>query len=184
METAPLSIALGLGIIGLAVSIGIGLILLLSGVAKFRHRMLLEGVVANYRILPRPLVAPVAFALPYIETAVGGLLIAGLRPLPQIIAIVLLLAFAAGMAINVRRGRGHIDCGCGLSSLRQPLGWPLVARNLCIAALLLLALPVSPPVSGGAIAAAAAGGLALFLCYLVFNAIDALSRSSKAAYRR
>jgi hypothetical protein len=46
------------------------------------------------------------------------------------------------MAVNLRRGRGHIDCGCGHAELRQPLNWLLVFRNIALA-LPLLALAVS-----------------------------------------
>lgn len=176
--------SVGLGISGLAASIGVGLIFLTSGWAKFRNRTALEGVVANYRILPQSLVLPVAIALPYVEVAVGAALVAGLGAIPALAAIALLLAFAAAMAVNVRRGRGHIDCGCGLSALRQPLSHMLVARNLILAALLALRLPPALPLSGAEIAAAGVGGLALFLCYLLFNAVGMLSHSSAAAFRR
>jgi uncharacterized membrane protein YphA (DoxX/SURF4 family) len=176
--------AVGLGISGLAASVGIGLVFLASGWAKFRHRAVLGGVVANYRILPQRLVAPAAAALPYLEMSVGAALIAGMGVLPALAAIGLLLAFAAAMAVNIRRGRAHIDCGCGLSALRQPLSRLLVARNLMLAALLALRIVPAPALSDAEISAAAVGGLALFLCYLLFNAIGALSQSSAAAFRR
>jgi hypothetical protein len=44
------------------------------------------------------------------------------------------------MAINIRRGRRHIDCGCFQSALKQTLSWILVARNGVLALLLGLAL--------------------------------------------
>jgi hypothetical protein len=174
----------GLGISGLTASIGVGLVYMTAGLAKFRHRALLEGVVANYRILPQSVVAPTALALPYAEMALGAALIVGLGIVPVVAGIALLLAFAAAMAVNIRRGRTHVDCGCGLSHLRQHLGWPLVARNLILASLVALRLPATPPLSGAEVAAAAVGGLALFLCTLLFNAIDGLSQSSAAAFRR
>jgi 1,4-dihydroxy-2-naphthoate octaprenyltransferase len=42
------------------------------------------------------------------------------------------------MAINLGRGRRDIDCGCFATVLRQRLSWPLVLRNLLLAALALL----------------------------------------------
>lgn len=176
--------SIGLGISGLAASVGVGLVFLTAGWAKARHRPLLEGVIANYRILPRPLVAPAATVLPYAELTIGAALIAGLGVLPALAAIAMLLIFAAAMAVNVRRGRTHIDCGCGASGLRQPLGWPMVARNIALASLLAPRLLPAPALSPAEVAAAAAGGLALFLCHLLFNALGALSQSSAAAFRR
>ncbi|PZQ60826.1 MAG: methylamine utilization protein MauE [Sphingomonas taxi] len=174
----------GLAIAGLAASIGVGLILAVAGAAKLRHAALMEGVVANYRILPPRLVAPVARALPYAELVVGAALMAGIRPWPQGLAIALLLGFAAAMAINIRRGRTHIDCGCGLSALRQPLDRALVARNLVLAAMLLPARAGSAVAGMVPIAVSVAGGVALFLFYLVFNAIGALSHPPSRAIGR
>jgi hypothetical protein len=47
--------------------------------------------------------------------------------------------FAAAMAINLARGRTHIDCGCFDATQRQPLRWLLVARNIVLAVLLIAA---------------------------------------------
>jgi hypothetical protein len=175
---------LGLGIFGLAASIGIGLIFVTAGAAKVRHRALLEGVVANYRILPPRLVAPVARLLPGLEIAVGLTLIAGLGLVPALAATGVLLAFAAAMAVNVRRGRLTIDCGCGLSHLRQHVSWALVVRNAVLAALLVPTWATTLPLSGADVAVAAFGGITLFLAYQLFNTLDALAQSSAAAYRR
>jgi uncharacterized membrane protein YphA (DoxX/SURF4 family) len=174
----------GLDIVGLAASIGVGLIFVTTGWAKVRHRALLEGVVANYRILPQRLVAPVARLLPGVEMVTGVALIAGLGRVPALAATALLLAFAAAMAVNVRRGRLFIDCGCGLSHLRQHVSWALIARNGILAALLVPTWAITPTLSGADVAIAAFGGIALFLTYQLFNALDALSQSSAAAYRR
>ncbi|AHE54791.1 MauE/DoxX family redox-associated membrane protein [Sphingomonas sanxanigenens] len=183
--------AAGLAILALAAAIGIGLIFLVAGWTKLRHRPLLAAVVANYRVLPPPLVPIVASLLPYVELAVGVALIAGLGRIPALAAILLLAGFAAAMAVNIRRGRSHIDCGCGLSGLHQMLGWPLVARNLAFAALLVPVLVVPAPtpfaaqLSAAQLAVAAAGGIAFFLCHLLFGAIGALTRSpATAAFRR
>ena len=59
------------------------------------------------------------------SAAVGAVASPGLA----LVAMALLALFAAAMAINIRRGRDHIDCGCGQSFLRQTLSWMLVARN-------------------------------------------------------
>jgi Methylamine utilisation protein MauE len=104
------------------------------------------GVVRNYRLLAE------AFTVP----ASGALLIAGaltaaalLWPATRRIgacgAAVQLIVFAAAMAINLRRGRSSIDCGCFRSRLRQGLSGWMVARNLALALLALgLLLPSRP----------------------------------------
>ena len=43
------------------------------------------------------------------------------------------------MAINLLRGRTHIDCGCFDSTLKQPLRWILVLRNAVLVLLLVAA---------------------------------------------
>lgn len=168
----------------LAGAIGIGLVFIQSGAAKLRHRDLLPGVIANYRLLPDALVAPVAGTLPLAEIALGLALAITASALAAAGAMALLLVFAAAMAINVRRGRTHIDCGCGRSQLRQTIGWPLVARNVVMATLLLPALVPSGTLAAGDIAIAAGAGLVLFLLYQLFNAIVALSASPLATGRR
>jgi drug/metabolite transporter (DMT)-like permease len=56
-----------------------------------------------------------------------------------------LILFAVAIAINLRRGRTSIDCGCFGSRLRQGLSVWMVARNLVLALLALgLLLPGRP----------------------------------------
>jgi len=89
------------------------------------------------------------------------------------------------MGINIRRGRSQIDCGCGRSQLRQPLGWGLVARNILLAALVMIH-GVVPPAGfvAGQVALALAAGLCLFLFFLLFNALTSLAASPLASGRR
>ena len=68
--------------------------------------------VRAYQILPESLVHPVAYALPYLELAVGVLLIVGLGTrIVAIIAGVMLLLFIAAVSSAGIRGL-KIDCGC------------------------------------------------------------------------
>ena len=167
-------------IAGLAASIGVGLVLVTAGIGKLRHRRLLPGVIANYRLLPERLVDPAAIALPVAELVIGAALIAGERFVAPPLAMLMLLLFAGAMAINVQRGRRHIDCGCGHAGLRQQLGWPLVGRNLLLAALLAPRPIAGNPLDAAGLAVAVAGGVSLFLAYLIFNAVAALAAASPA----
>ena len=161
-------------IAGLAASIAIGLVFLVAGIDKLRHRALLPGVIANYRLLPTPLVAPAALLLPLIELLVAAGLLAGNRPAAPLAAIALLLVFAGAMAINIRRGRTAIDCGCGHSGLRQSLGWGLVGRNLLFALALGLRLAAGTELAMADVVIGVVAGLASFLLMQMFTVINAL----------
>jgi hypothetical protein len=129
-------------------AIGWTVVLVLAGVfgaaaiAKLRALDAFLGVVHNYRLVPEFLERPIAYALPVAELAiaVGVLLPAGRAP-AALSAAILLALFAGAMAINLMRGRRDIDCGCFATVLRQRLSWPLVVRNLVLAALALLVMP-------------------------------------------
>lgn len=109
-------------------------ILAAGGSAKLAQPLAFAGVVANYRLLPLALVTPFAFLLPPVELATAlGLLLPAARP-AAVAAAGLLLLFAGAMAINLMRGRRDIDCGCHGGLVRSRIAWPLVGRNLVLAA--------------------------------------------------
>lgn len=169
---------------GLAASVCAGLVFLLAAVAKLRHRQLLPGVIANYRLLPDALVTPAAILLPVAELAIGVALLAGSRPLAPVAAIALLLVFAGAIAVNIRRGRTQIDCGCGHDGLRQGLHWPLVVRNVVLAGALALRLPDGEAMAASEIMVAAMSGIVLFMLILFFNALNALPGRIPAGLKR
>lgn len=161
---------------GTAAGVCAGLFFLVAAVAKLRSRIELPAVIANYRLLPRPLIAPAALLLPWTEAAIGLALLVGGRAaaLAAWPAAALLIVFAGAMHVNLRRGRSHIDCGCGIGGLHQPLRRALVLRNVMLAASL-LPLALVPGVLGSLdrISSIAAGAAA-FLFLLLLNALLAL----------
>jgi len=162
--------------------VSIGLVFLVAAVQKVQHWRLLPGVIANYRLLPKWAVSPAASLLPPLELLLAiALLSAQAQPWPELAAVALLLLFAGAMAINIARGRAHIDCGCGQAFLAQHLSRPLVARNLVLAALLLPSFVPAMPVPMPALLSAVAAGLGFFLLYLLFNLFDALPRARRFA---
>lgn len=177
---------------GLTGAIGAGIVFVEAGLAKLRHRDLVPGVIANYRLVPEALVIPLAGALPVVELSLGLGLIAsvfagGALRMLGLLAAALLVAFAGAMAINIRRGRQSIDCGCGRSHLRQPLGWGLVLRNLVLA--LLVGVQAVPIAQGQTLAPvelalAVMAGITLFGLFLLFNALAALASSPLAGVGR
>jgi hypothetical protein len=173
----------------LAACVLVALLFLAAGIDKLRHRDLLPGVIANYRLLPEALVAPAAWLLPPVELAVAaGLLLgplAGFGLMPALAATGLLLLFAAAMAINIGRGRRHIDCGCGHAGLRQQLGWGQVLRNLVLAAGLAmgLAVPSAAGLGGAELAMAMISGLVGWLLLLLFQSLRGLTGSQPGQAR-
>ena len=102
-----------------------------------------SGVVRNYRVLPAALAPPAAGVLLIAGAlTVAALLWPGTRPIGACAAAAQLILFATAIAINLRRGRASIDCGCFASRLRQGISAWMVVRNLALALLALgLLLP-------------------------------------------
>jgi uncharacterized membrane protein len=104
-----------------------------AALTKLRELDVFAGVVEQYDLLPRSLVWPFAHALPVVELAAAlGILFPATRALAAWVLMLLLLAFAAAMALNLLRGRSDIDCGCFIGLLKQRISWPLVIRNLAL----------------------------------------------------
>jgi hypothetical protein len=162
----------------------VGLVFMLAATQKAMHWRILPGVIANYRLLPQWMILPVAALLPPAELVLAILLLSSeLGPWPALAATTLLALFVGAMALNLQRGRDHIDCGCGETFLRQTLNWALVARNLVLAMLLIPSLVTAVPMTMNLILSAAAAGLGLFLLYLLFNILAALPPSSARDHR-
>jgi hypothetical protein len=162
----------------------VGLVFLLAATQKTQHWRIFFGVIANYRLLPRLLVVPAAGLLPPLEMIVGMLLLSAMVvPWAELAATLLLALFAGAMAVNIRRGRATIDCGCGQSFLKQTLSWTLVARNAVLAALLLPSLVPIGPLPMSAALTGAGAGLAFFLLYLLLNVLSALPRPEVRGHR-
>lgn len=128
-----------------AVSVLLCGVLLHAGVHKLRAPLRFAAIIDNYRLLPagagRWLVRP----LGGVEALLGAaLLLPAARGIAAPLVALLLLAYAAAMGINLARGRRHIDCGCGGAGERQPIGAGLVARNLLLAAFVLVPLLAAP----------------------------------------
>ena len=124
-----------------AARLALAAVFALAAFTKLRALDEFVGVVHNYRVLPEVLARPVAYGLPPLEAAIAvGLLIEPTRTLAASGAMVLLLTFGFAMGVNLVRGRVEIDCGCFAAALKQRISWSLVARNLVLIGLALLAL--------------------------------------------
>jgi len=99
-------------LIGTLARIGLAAVWLVSGGLKVADPEQTYVAVQAYDVLPTGITGAVAAALPFVEIALGILLLAGLGTrLVAAVSLVLLAAFIAGVAQAWARGLS-IDCGC------------------------------------------------------------------------
>lgn len=136
---------------------------------KLRDRAHFTEVLRAYRVLPEGAVA-LAPLVPLAELVVAaGLLPPAARPGAALGGAALLLAYAAAIAVNLRRGRRELACGCGGPDDARPIAPWMVVRNLVLA--LLLALTLLPwearawlPTDGLTVGAGSAVATLLYAC--------------------
>lgn len=98
--------------VGLSVRLGLAAVWFSSGIAKASDPRETLVAVRAYRILPEGVAQVVAAALPYLEIALGVLLLLGLATrLAAVLSAVVLVVFIAGVISAAARGLS-IDCGC------------------------------------------------------------------------
>lgn len=112
-----------------------------AAIHKLRDLRRFGEIFAAYGLLPSRFGRLVSRCVPLLEAAVaGGLLFAGSRRPAACVGIVLLLGYAGAIAVNLRRGRHNLACGCGGPDERRPIASWMVWRNISIAVLLAAAL--------------------------------------------
>ena len=164
-----------------AIRVLVALVFLAAALGKMRHYVTFQGVVSNYRLLPEAVVPAFALLLPPVEIAVAAALLFAPSAWPEASAAALLLVFAAAMAINIGRGRRHIDCGCFQSALKQPLSWTLVVRNAGLAVLLVVPVMVpGDPLAPSVAAEALLMGAVLFVLLQSMNILWSVVPSWRA----
>jgi len=125
---------------------------------------------ADYEILPQNLIASAALILLLAEAAiVAGLVIPLTRPAAAIAAILLLVLYGGAIAVNLRRGRYMIDCGCGGPG--QGLSWFLVARNAILALIAVMAA-AAPAARGISFSDAPVLGMSVVTVWLLILATE------------
>ena len=136
-------------------SVAVGLVLLVAGASKLR--------LPEWRATAAAFGAPrwLAAAIPWVEVAVGALLVTGAGlPWTALAATGLLASFTATVALRLVRGQAA-PCGCFGETSPRPVGLDTLVRNLVllggsIGAALTGTRPGGPAsVALGAVAAAA-----------------------------
>jgi hypothetical protein len=132
-------------VVGFCVALCLATLLLASGVQKIRDFARFAALLAAYRIVPARLSYVVAIVVPCIEILLAaGLCLAPMRRLSLELVIALLLGYGIAMAVNLRRGRHELDCGCGTLRERQPIArWMLWRNGLLVAAAAVALAPSS-----------------------------------------
>lgn len=172
---------------GTLIVAGVALLLLSAAWHKARGMAEFASILAAYRILPRMLVPVAARAVPLVEIAIAvALLVRSTRYAALLGGATLLLAYALAIAVNLRRGRRDLDCGCTGPSDRRPIAGWMVVRNVLLAASLgLAALPWSTRSLGLTDALTIAAGVVIAtLLYLATDRLLGQVMPRGAAIRR
>jgi hypothetical protein len=137
-----------------------------AAVMKLRAPAIFVATLADYRLIPRPLLQVTGALVIALEVGVAiGLIWPTSRAAASVVGAGVMVLYGAAIGINLVRGRREIDCGCSLQ--RRPIGPWMVVRNLVFAAaLLVVMLPVGArPLGVGDVATVGAGLLVLALLY-------------------
>lgn len=121
----------------------VGLVFLAAAGPKIGDPPAFAQALHGFNLLPEPTLAPLALALPWLESFVGLGLILGLaRRSAALLALVLMLTFTAALGWNLQQGHA-VDCGCfgsGASKSTEERFRDMkvgLTRNLLLAALAL-----------------------------------------------
>jgi hypothetical protein len=107
-------------------------IFVLAAAPKIQRPRVFEQAIRDYRLVREGWVTSAARLTPALELATAGLLVtsAGLE-YGAGLALVILIAFAIAVSINLARG-SLIDCGCAGGIIAKPISWGLVCADLLL----------------------------------------------------
>ena len=129
-------------LIAMLLSVTLGLLLAAATAHKFMSFDRFTSVVRDYRLMPANLARLAAGSVVAVEALLAIGWLAGIAtPWVALLTAAMFAVYGAAIAINLRRGRVHISCGCGLGGAaegEQLLSWALVLRNALLALLALL----------------------------------------------
>lgn len=128
----------------LIVRVLIGGLFITAGALKVGHFNDLASAIAGFRLLPQPVVGPLAVLLPFFEIGLGLYLAVGLfTRVAAIIGAVQLTIYAAAIASAVMR---HIpaNCGCFGPQDSAPADWPHAFVDLVLAGICLIVAWYAP----------------------------------------
>jgi putative oxidoreductase len=128
----------------LVVRVVLGAIFIVAGASKVGHAAEFAQQIAAFRLLPQPVIAPMALVLPFLEILLGAYLVIGLfTRVAAWAAALLLLVFDGAIASAVVRGM-TLNCGCFGTHDTTVTTWAEVARD-AIFVLLAVFVALRPP---------------------------------------
>lgn len=159
------------------------LVLLLAGLAKRRDCSAFASLVSDYRVLPDHVARAFATVLPEVEIALACLLLVGVwRLWVASASTALFLTFAAGVAINLARGRRTLSCGCFGENEHAPISERHVVRNIALAGATVPSAFAGQaslsPASVEGLSTVAAAAITLVAGWLVATSLKAWRRAS------
>jgi Methylamine utilisation protein MauE len=120
--------------IGILLTASVALLFASAGVHKLRDLGRFNEIFSAYGLVPEFTRVRISWLVPILELSVAaGLIIQGSRPYAAALGMLMLTAYAAAIAVNLRRGRRDLACGCGGPDERRPIAAWMVWRNLLIA---------------------------------------------------
>ena len=140
-ETVALDPVLRLTLCG-----ALALLFLVAAIHKLRDLRGFRRAVREYALLPPSWLTWTPVAVAAVElTLAMGLVLPWAGPVPGLAGAAVLALYTSAIAINLYRGRRHIDCGCAGPAGSVPIGRGLVVRNaVLIAAALACTVPAAP----------------------------------------
>ncbi|HVY81362.1 MAG TPA: MauE/DoxX family redox-associated membrane protein [Steroidobacteraceae bacterium] len=155
----------------------VSLLFVVAAAHKLLHLHQFTATLEAYELVGRRFSAALARVLPLLELAAAiGLWVGAARLFAMLLAVSLLLTYAAAIAINLARGRRDLDCGCTAFGRRSPIGAWMIGRNSILA---LCAALAAAPTTSRALALTdgltVAGGLCVLT--LIYVAADTLFAS-------
>lgn len=166
------------------VAVDCALLLMSAVIQKVRRWPEFTAIVANYRVTPAA-TAPMAGALIAFGEGTASLLL--LAPATRAIgawaASALFLSYGAVIAVNLARGRTHIDCGCVGASKRRSIDQWMVWRNITLTvAAAVAALPTDArPLTMLDAFTVCGSVLAFALLYMAFDQLGAVTSRARIA---
>jgi putative oxidoreductase len=129
------------GFIFFLARMALGFVFIYASMDKILNPADFARVIHAYRILPAGWVGPLALGLPWVELAIGLLLLLGRLVWPSaLIAGGLLLGFSGAMGYDLARGF-DFQCGCfSTAPDAQAAGLMTLVRDLALLVLVLLVL--------------------------------------------
>lgn len=137
-----------------AISIGLGLMFVVTAYHKLSEAAHFRVTLLEYQVIPETLVPPASRVIPIVELLLGGAWLLGDygHGMTATGSALLLTVYALAIGINIKRGRVHFDCGCGFggkSENEQYLSGRLIIRNVVLVfAALLTLLPANNRILG------------------------------------